>query len=356
MTGCTKPTPGAQRRWWGLWAVLVGLLVGLAPTGATAQEAATAAVPDSVRTALSARHQRVPGSTFYVRPAAGFVPEESLYGLAKPSGALLEVTRVPGVNFLKISSMIVQQYLAERGARVAEQRELTFNGYPAVFGRGESLEPGKDLMLLAFGDSAGVELVFGLYQDDDAAAEAELRQMLLTGWYDARGTVPPLELAPFVISLTGTPFQLLEVRPAEKLYLFGPKTAAASADSFATRFSVQVLPPAAPDDARLRLLRLARAWTTPGATLQSRERQLTGSPYTYEVEGSGTLRGRRNAFYQVVRTDEEATLLFHGVSFDAAPKPTAPKPAGQRTTSRPGGPPDPTAGFRRAAATLRMKR
>lgn len=353
MTACTKV--GAVNSWawrWGLSLLL--LLPGLVP--AAAQETPPAELTDSVNVTLTARHRRVPGSTFYVRPAEGYAPEESLNGLAKPGGALLEVMRVPNADFRKIRSLIVQQYLAEKGARVQEQRELTFNGLPAVFGRGESLEPGKDLMVLAFGDSSGIELVFGLYPDNDAPAEAELRQMLLTGYYDPLGKVPPLELAPFVISLAGTPYQLQEVRPAEKLYVFGPGPTA-SADSFATRFTVQVLPPKPPAEARQLLLAQAQALTTPGATLQSEERRLLEAPgFAYEVSGRSRLRGRANAFYQVVKTDEDATLLLHGVSFAAAPAPLPAKPAAKgKAPAKPVPAADPTAGFRKVAATLRMK-
>ncbi|RAK70209.1 hypothetical protein DLM85_05010 [Hymenobacter edaphi] len=311
-----------------------------------------------MRSTLTARHRRVPGSTFYVRAAPGYVAEESLNGLARPDGSLLEVLRVPEGNFLKVRTLVVEQYLAKRATQV-QQHELQFNGYPAVFGQGASLEPGKDLMVLAFGDSVGFTLVFGLYPDSDAAAEAELRQMLLGGYYDARGQVPPLELAPFVISLAGTPYQLLEVRPADKTYVFGPAgSAGAVPDTFATRFTVQVLPPTPPDEARQRLLRRAQALTTPGALLQSQERQLPPSPaYGYEVSGSSNLRGRRPGFYQLIRTDEDATLIFHGVVFGApaaAARPTPPAKGRKPAVVKPAA--DPLADFRKVAATLRMKR
>ncbi|OON69407.1 hypothetical protein [Hymenobacter sp. CRA2] len=359
MTGCTKPI--AQRPLPARWGWLL-VLLAVAQYQAQAQDATPAppAVPDSVNNQLTARHVRVPGSTFYVRPAAGYGPEESLNGLAKPGGALLEVMRVPGANFLKVRQLIVQQYLAERGARVHTQRELTFNGYPAVFGAGESLEPGQNLMVLAFGDTATIALVFGLYPDQDAAAETELREMLLGGWYDPRGQVPPLELAPFVISLAGTPYRLQQVQPDEKRYVFGASPAAA-ADSFATRFTVQVLSPTAPAQARQHLQALAQAATTPGATLQSQERQLpaTGG-WNYEVRGTSTWRGRRYSFYQAIKTDEEATLILHGVAFQAPLATPAPRTGttskGKPVAKPPVAPPDPVAGFERVAATLRMKR
>jgi hypothetical protein len=362
MTGCTKRPALHRWRWLGGW--LLGLWLLLPPGRARAQEtpvaptapppAAAETFPDTVRAELTARHRRVPGSTFYVRPAAGYAPEESLNGLARPGGALLEVVRVPDADFRKIRGLIVQQYLAEKGARVQEQHDLTFNGYPAVFGRGQSLEPGKDLMVLAFGDSTGLVLVFGLYPDDEAAAEAELRQMLLTGYYDPRGKVPPLELAPFVLSLTDTPFRLLEVRPADKLYVFGPAPAAA-ADSFATRFTVQVLPTTAAPEARQRLQRLAQGLTTAGATLLSQERQLTPAPvFSYEVSGSSTLRGRPHAFYQLIRTDEEATLLFSGVVFVPPARPGPAKTGKAPPAAKAPALPD-VAAFRRVAASLRMK-
>ncbi|GAB3833403.1 hypothetical protein GCM10028821_26320 [Hymenobacter jeollabukensis] len=342
---------------WLLASLLLGF--GLPAAAQTPEKTAESTVPDTVRSTLTARHRRVPGSTFYVQAAPGYAPEESLNGLARPDGSLLEVLRVSEGNFLKIRGLVVEQYLAGR-AKEVRQHELQFNGYPAVFGEGASLEPGKDLMMLAFGDSASFTLVFGLYPDNDAAAEAELRQMLLTGYYDPQGQVPPLELAPFVLSLTGTPYQLLEVRRADKTYVFGPAgSAGAVPDTFATRFSVQVLPPLPAEEARLRLLRLVRALTTPGATLQSQERQLP-SGSGYEVSGSSTLRGRRNSFYQLIRTDEDATLIFHGVVF--GPPASAAKPApknpvkGKVPTAKPAAVTDPVADFRKVAATLRMKR
>lgn len=363
MTGCTKRRP-RLRGALSLKYLLLSCLLGLwaLPQLAAAQEVPNApaelhALPDTVPGTLTSQHRRVPGSTFYVQPAAGFVAEESLNGLARPDGSLLEVLRVPEANFLKVRGLVVEQYLAHR-ARQVRQHELQFNGYPAVFGQGASLEPGKDLMVLAFGDTASFTLVFGLYPDNDAAAEAELRQMLLTGYYDPRGQVPPLELAPFVISLAGTPFQLLEARPADKTYVFGPasRAGAAAPDTFATRLTVQVLPIVPAAEARQRLLALAQALTTPGATLQSQERRLTaGLTYSYEVSGSSSLRGRRNQFYQLIRTDDEGTLLLHGAAFGAA---TPPKPAVKKGSKPAPAKPaaDPVADFRKVAATLRMKR
>ncbi|MCC3158913.1 hypothetical protein LJ737_16845 [Hymenobacter sp. 15J16-1T3B] len=355
MTGCTK-----ARRYW-LAALLLGLLQLARP--AAAQDADSAAAPrgEVVGSQLTARHRRLPGSTLYVRPAPGYVTEESLNGLSRPDGSLIEVLRVPEANFLKVRGLVVEQYLAERGTHV-QQRELTFNGYPAVFGEGSSLEAGKNLMVLGFGDSSSFVLVFGLYPAADTAARGEQQRMLLTSYYDARGTVPPLELAPFVISLAGTPFQLLEARPADKTYVFGPAgSAGAVPDTFATRFTVQVLPVMPAPEARQRLLRLAQSLTTPGALLQSQERQLPpGGSYGYEVSGQSSLRGRRNSFYQLIRTDEDATLLFHGVVYgvaaSAAKASPKPPPKSKTPAAKPAAPADPVADFRKVAATLRMKR
>ena len=354
MTGCTKV--------WGhgLLLLLVSLLPLARLAAAQSPDSVAAPRPAEVSSSLTAQHRRLPGSTLYVRPAPGYVTEESLNGLSRPDGSLIEVLRVPDANFLKVRGLVVEQYLAERGTHV-QQRELTFNGYPAVFGEGTSLEEGKNLMVLGFGDSSSFVLVFGLYPATDTAARGQQQRMLLTSYYDARGKVPPLELAPFVISLAGTPFQLVEARPADKTYVFGPAgSAGAVPDTFATRFTVQVLPVTPAAGARQRLQQLAQGLTTPGATLQSQERQLPpGSSYGYEVSGSSSLRGRRNSFYQLIRTDEDATLLLHGVVFGttAAPRP-APKPAakGKAPAAKPAPPADPVADFRKVAATLRMKR
>lgn len=353
MTGCTK-----VRRFGLLWVLLS--LGPLAPL--TAQDADSVAAPraEAIDNPLTARHRRLPGSTLYVRPAPGYVAEESLNGLSRPDGSLIEVLRVPDANFLKVRGLVVEQYLAERGTHV-QQRELTLNGYPAVFGEGSSLEAGKNLLVLGFGDSTGFTLVFGLYPAADTAARGQQQRMLLTSYYDARGQVPPLELAPFVISLAGTPYQLLEARPADKTYVFGPTgSAGAVPDTFATRFTVRVLPVTPAAEARQQLQQLAQGLTTPGAILQSQERQLPpGAAYGYEVSGSSSLRGRRNSFYQLIRTDEDATLLLHGVLFGptAAPKPAS-KPAakGKASAAKPAPPADPLADFRKVAATLRMKR
>lgn len=356
MTGCTK-----ARRFGLLW-----LLISLWPLTqlAAAQDPDSLAAPrrEEVTSQLTALHRRLPGSTLYVRPAPGYAAEESLNGLSRPDGSLIEVLRVPDANFLKVRGLVVEQYLAERGTHV-QQRELTFNGYPAVFGEGSSLEEGKNLMVLGFGDSSSFVLVFGLYPAADTAARGQQQRMLLTSYYDAQGKVPPLELAPFVISLAGTPYQLLEARPADKTYVFGPAgSAGAVPDTFATRFTVRVLPVTPAAEARQRLQQLAQGLTTPGATLQSQERQLPpSSSYGYEVSGSSSLRGRRNSFYQLIRTDEDATLLFHGVAFGASAAPpakAAPKPAGKGKTpaAKPAPPADPVADFRKVAATLRMKR
>ncbi|UYZ59975.1 hypothetical protein [Hymenobacter latericus] len=334
----------------------------LGPTLRALGQEAVAGPPqlDTITTSITARHVRVPGSTFYVRKTPDYVAEESLNGLVKPNGALLEVLRIPQSNFLNVKDVLVQQYMAKAG-RIGEQRQLLFNGYPAVFGEGESIEPGKSLMVLGFGDTTSIMLVFGLYENADKQSAAELKKMLLTGWYDPKGTIPPLELAPFVVQLAGTPFRLQQVRNEGKLYVFGPAVVAKSKpDPMPPQFTVQVLPPTAFDNLRPDLHRSVLQRTTAGAIIRTEERQLSAEPvFAYEISATSSYQKRPGTFHQVVKTDGEATLVFDGVVFGPAEATATPakksKPKPDKTTGNPAAP-DYAAALKKIAASLRMKR
>ncbi|AYA36274.1 hypothetical protein D3Y59_03865 [Hymenobacter oligotrophus] len=340
--------------------LLIGLWLLLGPgLRALGQQAAPGPQPaDTVVTSITARHVRVPGSTFYVRKTPDYVAEESLNGLVKSNGALLEVLRIPQSNFLNVKDVLVQQYLAKAG-RIGEQRQLLFNGYPAVFGEGESIEPGKSLMVLGFGDTTSIMLVFGLYENADQQSAAELKQMLLTGWFDPKGTIPPLELAPFVVQLAGTPFQLQQVRNEGKLYVFGP-AAKSKTEPLPPQFTVQVLPPTGFENLRPELQSSVQQRTTTGAVIKTEERQVSAQPvFVYEISGSSSYQNRRSTFHQVIKTDGEATLVFDGVTFGApaAAAATAPRnkaKSGSKLTAPAA--PDYAAALKKIADSLRMKR
>ncbi|KUG08825.1 hypothetical protein ASU33_11915 [Solirubrum puertoriconensis] len=339
---------------WGIWLLLAPAVRALG------QEAVVGPPPpDTLVTSITARHVRVPGSTFYVRKTPDYVAEESLNGLVKPNGALLEVLRIPQTNFLNVKDMLVQQYLAKAG-RIDEQRQLLFNGYPAVFGEGESIEPGKSLMVLGFGDTTSIMLVFGLYENNDKQSEAELKKMLLTGWYDPKGTIPPLELAPFVVELAGTPFGLQQVRNDGKEYVFGLNAPTkGKTDALPPQFTIRVLPPTGLDDLRYDLQRLAQQRNTAGSVLKTEERQISSQPvFVYEISGTGNFKSRKSTFHQVIKTDGEATLVFDGAVFAPAvpAQATTSKKSKTTTSASKTATPDYAAALKKIAASLRMKR
>jgi hypothetical protein len=154
---------------------------------ASAMPSAVGSVTPGISTARPAGAVRVPGTSVWMVPSAGFLAASSFAGFAEASGAAIEVTTVPE-PYAVIAPQVTAAELATQGIDVDTRDEVTLaGGRPGILVSGTQTINGVDTqkVILVTGDDTTTAFVTAnvpFASPDDI--EPLTVQMLLSTWFE----------------------------------------------------------------------------------------------------------------------------------------------------------------------------
>lgn len=139
--------------------------------------------PNAINTNKSTSHINVPGTRVFLVPPRGFKVSNRFKGIEMAHVTKIEVIDVTGGNFYRSTATFTRKELEQMGYTVLEFKALTVNGFP---GKMTLLRGRASLRAysLVFGDSTFSTTIVGTFDGRDRAAGEQIRQGLLSVYYD----------------------------------------------------------------------------------------------------------------------------------------------------------------------------
>ena len=172
-----------------------------------------------VSTQKTENHINIPGTRLFIIPPKGFTIAKSFLGLQKGEEAMIQVYDLDGGDFYSNAKSISRKKFEDNGFKVYDYSEFHLNAYPAkyVCVQGSALIHSHQL---TFGDSTfSVMLITGFSSEDKETGE-QIKNALLSVYYDPSLKVDPFATAHFTIDESATRYKFSMY--SSNLYAYTP--------------------------------------------------------------------------------------------------------------------------------------
>jgi hypothetical protein len=144
--------------------------------------AAYAASPVIRNNARTAAHIVLPGTHVAIVPPNGASPSGSFTGFELTDGvSRIQISERSGVSYAEIEGTLTPQGVEQYGISFSDKSSASFGGVKGVLVSGASVDDNEfGALLLVLGDDRISSFIFGAYPKGDAAAEAAVRNSLLS--------------------------------------------------------------------------------------------------------------------------------------------------------------------------------
>lgn len=178
------------------------------------------AFPDEIRTSRLATQVNIPGTKVFIVPPAGFKISSRLPAIEKGNTAMVQVMDLDGGNYYTNAAEFTRNNFEKKGIKVLEFKELMVNKFPAkiAFLQGGDQTKVYDLV---FGDTTFSTMIMGVFPASDAEAGEQVKQALLSVYYDKAKKIDPFAAARFRLDDSRSIFKFAKFAASVYMYSIG---------------------------------------------------------------------------------------------------------------------------------------
>lgn len=155
---------------------------------------------------LSEEHQNIRGTKISLIPPKGFTNGLNFLGLQQAeSGSSIMVLDIPG-PYSETSAGVNKENLLTKGVEVSKIENLTINGLPAIFLTGTQNAYGNiyTKYIFVFGTDNETIMINGVSPKNLEKVGDEIKQSLLTVYYEADKKINPFDVLDYTIDVAET--------------------------------------------------------------------------------------------------------------------------------------------------------
>ncbi|WP_294679929.1 hypothetical protein [uncultured Fluviicola sp.] len=184
------------------------------------------------------QHIRIPGTRVFLIPPKGFTIAKGFLGLRKGDDAYIQIFDLVGGSFYSNARSINRENFEAAGMKVYDYSEFQFDNYPAkyIYLRGTNL---LNSYQLTFGDSTFSAMMLSAFYPDDKEMEKQVKECILSAYYDTSVKIDPFETAYFSIDESSTKYKFQEY--AANIYAYSVD-GVKSEDTFSPTVMITQLP------------------------------------------------------------------------------------------------------------------
>jgi hypothetical protein len=279
-------------------------------------------VPDIVQLHTNASALQLPGTRIFMEQPKGYTLVKQLIRLQKNEQTYIQALEVPGANFEEKKTELVkgldEAVKSGKLPKAYYQKEFKLGNYDALISYGPDNEPGKEQIVLCFGDKDVTVMVMAALQANDSKSCNEMVKSLLTMRLDKNAPANAAAIANYSLDLSGTDFKYAG-NVSQLFYYNTEGTATHLDDPFASQIVVATLPSA---DGKEALKQYAEeriaGLQADGITIPTHEgHDITiNGRYAYEITFQGTYQGKASTDYIVVTGDNKSAVYFVGTAYE----------------------------------------
>jgi hypothetical protein len=172
--------------------------------------------PPEIKTIRLESHVNIPGTRIFFVIPEGFKPSTTLPAIEKNYSGMVQVVDAVGKNFYTDFTTFSREKFEENGIKVFGYQELKVNGFAAKMILSEGL--GSRMYNLVFGDSTFSATVIGSFITEDTMTREQIKQAMLSIYYDKSMKVDSLASVTFNLDDTKSIFKFADF--AGSIYMY----------------------------------------------------------------------------------------------------------------------------------------
>jgi hypothetical protein len=176
--------------------------------------------PNEIKTTKLATQVNIPGTRVFIVPPDGFKLSSTLPAIEKSDAGLVQAMDLVGGSFYTNAATFSKERFEQKGVKVFEYKELKINGFPAKMALIQG-DPQTKVYNLVFGDSTFSTMVIGAFAANDAKAGSQVKQAILSIYYDKKKTIDPFASALFRLDDSKSLFKFASFTAQVYLYSVG---------------------------------------------------------------------------------------------------------------------------------------
>jgi hypothetical protein len=266
--------------------------------------------PNEIKTTKSATQLNIPGTRVYIVPPDGFTISTTLPAIEKGNSALVQAMDLVGGSFYTNAATFSKEKFERNGITVFEYKELKVNGFPAkmAFIQGN---PQTKVYNLVFGDSTFSTMIIGAFGTDDVKTGEQVKQAMLSIYYDKNAKVDPFAKAPFRLDDSKSIFKFANYAASVFMYSIG----GIKKDSYENEPYFMVVATTAVG-ATLKSIADNMTSIVVGPTIKNVSEDKTNGFPSLKREVYGKLNGKPAVLFQHLVLIGESVIVMQGVADD----------------------------------------
>lgn len=154
-------------------------------------------------------HQNIKGTKISLIPPDGFTDAQNFLGLQQAEiGSSILILDIPG-PYAEVSKGITQKNLQSKGIDLLSVENLIINSLPAIFATGTQKASGNlyTKYILVTGTESETIMINGVHPDDLKLVGEQIKNAMLSVYYDADKTLNPFVALDYTIDVSQTKFK-----------------------------------------------------------------------------------------------------------------------------------------------------
>lgn len=264
--------------------------------------------PDEIKTTKTATQINIPGTRVFIVPPEGFKVSSTLPALEIGNSGLIQAMDAAGGNFYTNAANFSKEKFEQKGIKVFEYKELKINGLPAklAFIQGD---PQTKIYNLVFGDSTFSAMVMGIFAFNDNKTGEQIKQALLTIYYDKVKDIDPFATAPFKLDDTKSIFKFAKFAASTYIYsIDGIKKDSYSDEPYLIVVSIPM------EGSSLKAIADDMADIIKGGNIKNEIENKTNGFQSLKREVYGELNGKPVLLFQHIVLIGQSAIIMQGIA------------------------------------------
>jgi len=266
--------------------------------------------PNEIKTTKVATQVNIPGTRVFIVPPDGFKVSSTLPAIEKGNSGLVQAMDLVGGSFYTNAATFSKEKFEQKGVKVFEYKELKVNGFPAklAFIQGD---PQTKVYNLVFGDSTFSTMIMGVFASNDNKTGEEIKQALLSIYYDKATDVDPFATAPFKLNDNNSIFKFAKF--AASIYMYSID--GIKKDSYVNEPYFMVLP-LPTEGASLKAIADDMAEMIKDSNIKNVSENKTNGFQSLKREVYGKLNGKPALLFQHIVLIGQSAIVMQGIADD----------------------------------------